>query len=223
MRNTLLTILFLFFTSIVFAQDYSFDTSFINNQRKIAVKTKSLNSDFVLLTIFCNSKQILTDTLDKAGLLKLEYVDFNTDKSKDILLTYSGNNPTYFLYLFDTKTNTFKNVKGFDSFPDARQLTTNSTYYYSYHRAGCADLNWVSDLFVIENFKAIQKGHIYGQGCEFEIKANPQVIEIYKVLHNNEENKKMIGKLPLLKYIPNFNDKWDFIEKYWNKNYSKFQ
>lgn len=30
---------------------------------------------------------------------------------------------------------------------------------------------------------------IYGQGCEF-VEENPQVIEIFKITGNNEENKK---------------------------------
>jgi hypothetical protein len=223
MNSFLLTIFSFCLTNIAFAQNYSFDTAFINNHQKITVRTKEIKEDFVLLTVFCNSKRILSDTLDKGGLVNLEYIDFNKDKSKDILLTYMGNNPTYFLYLFDNKTNSFKDVKGFGKFPEAIQLKTNSKYYYSYHRAGCADLNWVSDLFVIDNFKAIQKGHIYGQACVYEVKTNPQIIEIYKIINNNENNKKVIGKLPLLKYIPNFGDKWDFIEKYWNKNYLEFQ
>lgn len=83
-------------------------------------------------------------------------------------------------------------------------------------------MNWVSDLFKIENFKAIQLGHIRGQGCDFEVKENPQVIEIYKVSDNNEEKSKLLKKLPYLKFIPDFGDKWNFIEEYWNRNYKKF-
>lgn len=223
MRTFLLAIFCFYLTNVSLAQGYSFDTAFINNQQKIIVNTKEIKEDYVLLTVFCNSKKILSDTLDKSGLMNIQYIDFNRDKSRDILLTYIGNNPTYFLYLFDNKTNTFRNVKGFDRFPDAIQLKANSKYYYSYHRAGCADLNWVSDLFQIVNFKTIQVGHIYGKGCDFEIKQNPQVIEIYKIDNNDEKNEKLIAKLSYLRYIQNFEDKWDFIEKYWNKNYLKFQ
>lgn len=84
-------------------------------------------------------------------------------------------------------------------------------------------MNWVSDFFKIQNFKIIQLGHIDGQGCDFEVKKNPQVINIYKVIDNKEENGKLVEKLPYLKFIPKFEDKWDFIEKYWNKNYKQFE
>lgn len=65
-------------------------------------------------------------------------------------------------------------------------------------------------------------GHIYGQGCNFEVKQNPQVIEIYKVTNNDERKGKLISKLRYLKYIGHFDDKWDFIKNYWTKNYQKF-
>jgi hypothetical protein len=84
-------------------------------------------------------------------------------------------------------------------------------------------MKWVSDLFRINDFKIIQPGHIDGQGCDFEVKENPQVVKIYKATNNNEEKSKLIEKLPYLKFIPEFGDKWDFIEKYWNKNYAKFE
>ncbi|WP_306568701.1 hypothetical protein [Flavobacterium lindanitolerans] len=69
----------------------------------------------------------------------------------------------------------------------------------------------------------IHIGHIYGQGCEFEIEENPQVIEIFKITGNNEENKKQIEKLPYAKNITRLEEKWDFIENYWNANYKKFE
>jgi hypothetical protein len=174
------------------------------------------------VTFIRNSKKIKTDTLQSDGLGGFEFTDFNKGRNSDILFNYRGNISTYDLYLFDNKTNEFKNLEGFGRFPEAIQLKTNPKYYYSYHRAGCADMNWVSDLFYIDNFKTIQIGHIYGQGCDYEVKENPQVIEIYKVLGNNEENKKTIKNLPYIKNISENGDKWDFIEKYWNNNYGKF-
>jgi hypothetical protein len=215
-------ILFLCLANTVFAQRYFFDTSFINNKQKFTVKTKEIEMGDVLLTIFHNAKKIMSDTLDSGGLMDLDIIDFNKDKSMDIMLTYVGNNATYYLYLFDNKSNRFRKVKDFDKFPEAIQLTSNAKYYYSYHRAGCADMNWVSDLFSIENFKAIQKGHIYAQGCDYKIESNPQIIGIYKIVGNNENNKRVINKLPMMKYVSRFGDKWEFIAKYWNKNYLKF-
>jgi hypothetical protein len=139
------------------------------------------------------------------------------------LLTYLNNNPTYFLYLFDSKANRFKKVKDFDKFPEAIKLRSNPKYYYSYHRAGCADANWISDLFTITNFKAIQVGHIDAQGCDFEKELYPQVIRVYKVTNNSEQNGRLISKLPYVKTLKEFEDKWEFLNKYWEKNYAKFE
>lgn len=197
-----------------------FDTTFVVNKHTFKFVIKNTNEDDITITFIRNLKEIKTDTLQSFG--NYELTDFNKDGNSDLLLTYFGNNSSYDLYLFDVKTNEFKNLEGFDRFPEAIQLKTNPKYYYSYHRVGCADMNWVSDLFYIDNFKTIQIGHIYGQGCDYEVKENPQVIEIFKVLGNNEENKKLIKKHPYEKIVPENGDKWDFIEKYWNNNYKKF-
>lgn len=203
-------------------QGHYFDTTFVANRQTFKFVINDINEDEVTLTFIRNSKKIKIDTLQSSGLGGFEFTDFNKDGNPDILFTYIGNNSSYDLFLFDNRTNEFNNLEGFDRFSEAIQLKTNPKYYYSYQKAGCADMNWVSDLFYIENFKIIQIGHIYGQGCDFEVKENPQVIEIYRILVNNEENKKLIKKLPYKKNIPKFGDKWNFIEKYWNNNYGEF-
>lgn len=172
-----------------------------------------------MLIINTNSKNVLIDTLYSSGLLNIEFVDLNKDNNSDILVSYIGNNPTNDLYLFDPTNNIFRNLEGFIKYPDAVQLKAYPKFYYSYHRAGCADLDWVSDLFKIENFKTIQIGRIYGMSCE----DNPQVIEIYKIIDNKEGREKLVEKLPYFKHIPQFEDKWKFIEKYWEKNFEKFK
>jgi len=213
--------LLLFYSTTLSGQEHNSDTSFVINKQTFKIQTREINSDHVTLTIYRNTKIITVDTVDAGGLSNLKFPDFNKDGNKDIMLTYMGNNFTYDLYLFDKTKNIFRFVKGFDRFPASQQLRTNSKYYFSYHRAGCADMNWVSDLFFINNFKTIHIGQIYGKGCDADIKEEPQVIEIYKIIDNTEDKEKLIAKLPYLKNIPDFGDKWNFIKKYWEKNYLK--
>ena len=223
MRAILTTLFLLYLSNITNAQNHSFDTTLQINKQTFHIATKDIDSEFVLLSCTCDLRTALNDTIDGGGLSDIEFPDFNKDGYPDIMLTYMGNNDSYFLYLFDPLTKKYKNINGFDKYPQAIQLKKNSKYYYSNHRAGCADMNWVRDLFKIVNFKTIQVGHIYGQGCDFEVKEYPQVIEIYKVTNNEEEKGKLISKLPYVKFIPDFGDKWNFIEKYWNINYQKFE
>ena len=215
-------VLFLICSTQLFAQEHNSDTSFLINKQPFKITTKEINSDQVTLTIYRGSKIIKIDTLDSDGLSYLKFPDFDNDGNKDIMLTYMGNNFTYYLYLFDKVNNVFKYVEGFERFPASQQLKTNPKYYFSYHRAGCADLNWVSDLFYIQNFKTIHIGHIYGKGCDADLKEEPQVIEVYKISDNNSDNEKLFEKLPYQRNVPEFGDKWDFIKRYWQKNYSKF-
>jgi hypothetical protein len=221
MKKYLFFLIIFFGVINLFAQLQNSDTTLVINKHKFRFIKNEIDSERVKLSIKRDSKIIYTENLDAEGLAALEFPDFDKDGNKDLMLIYMGNNFTYYLYLFDKKSNTFKRIEGFERFPESIQIKTNSKYYYSYHRAGCADMNWVSDLFYIENFKTIHIAHIYGNGCE--TKEDPLKIEIYKVYNNKEENKKLFKTLPYLKNIPSFGDKWDFIEKYWNANYNKFK
>jgi len=144
-----------------------------------------------------------------------EFTDFNNDGLYDVLLGYLTNvGGVYDLALFDNEINKFKLVENFKDFPDPKRIDTTG-FYYSYHKSGCADNIWDSDLFVINDFYAVKIGNIYGNGCfeSGEIKIFITKINGYK--------KKIIKEI----LIEPGNDfgKWDFIEGYWTKNYNKFR
>lgn len=204
----------LLLANFINAQAARLDTVFVMKDQSFRITASDAPDDRMLLRVTTNSAIILNDTLED-GLFGIEFPDFNTDSFVDIMLIYGGNNFAYYLYLFDTSANRFTYVEHFNHFPAAIQLKVNPVYYYSYHRAGCSDFNWVSDFFKIENFKAIHLGHIYGKGCDYESNSEPPpVIEVYKVPNGDEDRKTLIQKLPYQKNIPEFGDKWDFIEKY---------
>lgn len=202
-------------TNSAIDQNTIIDTIIKNNGNSFSIQVRKINADIALLT--ANSNQL--DTIYYNGLSRIDFIDFDNDKNIDILVSYIGNNPTKELHLFDPKNNDFRFLDGFIKFCDSSPLKSNTKYYYSYQRAGCADQNWVSDIFTIDNFKIIHLGHIYGMSCDDSTK----IIEIYKITDNNEEKRKLIEKLPYDKNIATNNDKWDFIEKYWNANYEKFK
>lgn len=203
-------------------QKHFFDSTFVVNRQTFKFIIKDLNEEEITLTFLRNKEKIKVDTIQSGGLGGIEFIDFNKDKNIDILLTYIGNNSSYDLYLFDKSENKYKLLDGYDRFSEAIQLKTNPKYYFSYQRAGCADMNWVSDLFYIDNFKTVYVGHIYGQGCTTDEKEIPLGIKIYKIYKNDNVNKTLIEKLPYTKNIPKFDHKWMFIKNYWNKNYGKF-
>jgi hypothetical protein len=206
------------------ADEYSthyLDTTYTINNRTFRISTTDLSVEFVLLVASHNSEPALTDTINSAGLANIEFPDFNSDGYLDIKLTYLGNSGINFLYLFDQTSSIFKNVKGFDDYPEATQLKANPEFYYSYHKAGCADMNWISDLFRIENFKTIKLGQIHGQGCEAE--EAPQMIEIFKMQQLGQEKRELVEKHSYIEMIPDHIDKWAFIEKYWSNKHNMFK
>src|SRR5688500_18388 len=180
----LLLILAIFLQNgLVSAQVNYLDTTLLINKQIYSLEFDSISPDDLTLTIRRNTLIVQTDTLASAGLWNSEYFDFNQDGNTDIMLTYTGNNDWYYLYLFDPIEQGFNFVEGFDQFPLARPLDKNPGYYYSYYGAGCADLEWVSDLFYIEDFKTIYLGSIYGHGCEFENEEKTGFIEIFQVVN----------------------------------------
>ncbi|WP_130733620.1 hypothetical protein [Flavobacterium sp. J27] len=156
------------------------------------------------------------DTLYKHNGLTSGYEikDFNEDGFMDIQIDYITNVPGINdILLFDTINLNFRLVKDFDYYPYAIKIQ-GTEYYYSYHRAGCADLNWESDLFYIQNFECFKIGNISGRGCDGE-ERNGIIISKIK------GNKKM--ELEYIKRdVGYYGDKWESIDNYWKKNYKKF-
>ena len=164
------------------------------------------------LFIINNKNDTIYNHLDQVN--GAEFIDFNEDGFKDILFNYITNVPNINdLALFDTVSSSFILVEDFNSYPSSTKLE-GTDYYYSYHRSGCADANWDSDLFFIENYKPYKIGNISGIGCEDGAKTG---IFISKV-----ENGKLVLIEEFEKEPGYFKSKWEFIEEYWSSNYHKF-
>lgn len=157
------------------------------------------------------------DTLYKNDNNPSEYLltDFNEDGYLDIELHFMTNVPgVNELLIFDPELKSFTEIENFSNFPSSLKIN-GTDLFYSYHRSGCADANWDSDLFYLKENKAIKIGNIHTIECDNE---NDNGIYIYKV---NGENKKQIKLIPIEK--KDFDNKWDFIEKYWTENYKEFK
>ncbi|WP_286950652.1 hypothetical protein [Mesonia sp.] len=143
------------------------------------------------------------------------FTDFNGDGFLDIELHFMTNVPEVNeLLIFNPKSKSFIEIENFSNFPASTKIK-NTNYYYSYHRSGCADSNWDSDLFYLKENKAVKIGNIHTIECDNE---NDNGIYIYKV---KEENKKQLKLIPIEK--KDFENKWEFIEQYWTENYKKFE
>jgi hypothetical protein len=192
------------------------DTSWITNQNSIHAIIERINNDAISLSITNNGEAIMTDILSGTSSVKPVITDFNTDGYTDILL------PPY-LYLYEKQKNSFVFVEGLKDYPEPVQLTSNPSYYYSYEAAGCNQMNWKSDLFKIEAYKTVKIGHLYAKGCTDNVLENPQMIGVYNVSKVNDQSEELVEKLPYLKHISGDTTRQEFLEKYWNSNYRKFE
>lgn len=161
---------------------------------------------------FLNGKDLYLE-----GFWRLKFQDFNGDGFKDILIGYYSNVPARSdLILYDQHTKKFIHVKDFPDYPDAIRLK-GTNLFYSYHRSGCADNNWDSDLFKIVKFKIVKIGNISGQTC-VDPPGKPGIY-ISKIRGKHE---LLFKKFPIDE-SGNFKDyKWGFIAWYWKHNYMKF-
>ena len=175
--------------------------------------------------VTCNSKYNLFVTNEKGDHIYVDsvyspnqkFIDFNGDGYKDILIDYVTNTPGIRdLLLYDKGVKSFKQVVDFQNFPEAKRIG-KTAYYYSYHRSGCADLNWDSDLFYIKDDQTIRIGNISGRQCgDTGLKDG---IYIFKTL---ADVKTQIDHLPINTIKRYKGLKWEFIDQYWRKNYKRF-
>lgn len=221
---------FLLLNIFVACDSQSTETTFaVKNNTTVleyTADTVSLNSHYFIQTYqngnFNCLLSIEGDTIiaSQNYYSNIAYLDIDEDGCDDIRVFIFSNMPNDCItYLFDKKSESFKLLQ--NCHLDIKKIEKTSLFY-SYNAAGCADMDWESHLSKINNFKLFPIGYIRGQGCDFDTINNPQTIEIYKILQPNDIEMK-IEELPYLENIPQFEDKWDFIENYWSKNYELFQ
>lgn len=202
------------------------DLSQKKNTIKVSYDTLQINNEPYIQAFSNNKFNFLLsgkgDTIVKKEdfYSEVKFLDINEDGYSDIRVYFFSNFPNQCdNYFFSNKTKKFKLVENCDL--DIKKIK-GTNFYFSYNKAGCADMNWESYLSKIENNILVNYGYIYGQGCDSRLEESPQMIEIYKVSEADSTKKKLIQRFPYLKYIPNFEGKWSFIENYWKQNYRVF-
>lgn len=142
-----------------------------------------------------------------------DFDDFNGDGFEDIRIHYNSNVPSVQdLLLFDKGKRNFVLVENFQDVP-APKAIGKTGYYYSYHRSGCADMSWDSDLFSLDNNKLLVLGNI-SVDCDID------TVFINKV----RAGKRIAFRSKPLDVLKDFEEyKWGFIEDYWTKNYKAFK
>jgi hypothetical protein len=146
----------------------------------------------------------------------LEFKDFDHDGFKDLVISHLGNVPGIIdLVKYDSESKSFHYVD-LTLYPDP-QWIDRTKYYYSYHRSGCADYNWDSDLFYIEDYKIYRIGNIAGRDCGND--TEEKGIFIYRV----ENNISFYLEKKPVSILNDYQDyKWGFIRDYWTGNLGKF-
>lgn len=139
----------------------------------------------------------------------IKFLDINQDGYKDIRVFVNSNTSNECVnYFFDKEFNVYKEIM--HSYLDI-ELITGTNLFYSYNSTGCGDMNWESHISKVENFKEINIGSIEVNGCGNK----DEKINIYKL---NSTGKLQIDSKPIT--VLEKQNKFDFIRKYWRRNYA---
>lgn len=189
------------------------DTLIINKEEFIVIQNNPTAEEKMDLLIL-NLKKDTIYIHDGFASNGFEFEDFDKNGLLDIRLNHITNvGGISELIFYDLKDKEFKPIIGFEDFPSPTKID-GSNFYYSYHRSGCADSNWDSDLFYISDFKSIKIGNISGRGCKGE--------ERNGIFINRIINKKEFEINWIKRDEGYYDDKWEFIDNYWKMNYLKF-
>lgn len=188
------------------------DSLFKVNGMPLLVQIRHDNERVYSLRTF--DKKVILEPQDYYANLAI--LDINKDGFNDIRVFEISNTPNQCRnYFFDPKNKKFRIIQNSDL--DIKVIP-NTNFYFSYNRAGCADMNWESHLSKIEDFKEIQIGLLRVHNCGDE---NDGML-FYKI--DLEGKKIKIDEQPVPEFDNNDADnKWDFMEKYWIENHLKYQ
>ena len=196
------------------------DTTWVVESNKFEFHAQHFSPSHSFLSLKKNGELVFRDSTDYAGPRESGvFTDFNSDGHPDFLMHWIGQSPYDRLYLYDKNSQSYYNVKGFKEERSAQALKQHKDLYFSYSKAGCADNNWYSYLFKIEDKAVKRLGTIWGNGCLEEI--DDWYIEIRK--NGEEQDFRVVDTYPF-DTLKTFNQyKWEFIEKYWEQYAQKFK
>lgn len=209
-RWGLIFILF-YFNSIEFTLAYQrinkLDTTFIDGSEVVAIQ---FNNDSLALLKEGVSLQYYTTAYPS-----FEFMDFDSDGYEDVVIELVGNIPGRLdVLLFDKISRLFKPIDSIKNYPEPILLDVNNGFFYSYSRNGCADNDWISFLFKIEDWSVKEYAKLVFVTCSDD--------EEKRGLFLIDSKSKFRFRVSTYEEFEG-NDKWSFIREYWNENYKKYE
>lgn len=149
----------------------------------------------------------------KENITDFEVKDFNSDGFLDVITYHPSNGYLCSLLIYNPDKEKFEFIENFYKYSYSQNLDS-SKFYYSYSGAGCAQNDWLSYLYSIENYKISVVGLIEGFGC---LPNDTNGVYIYKISKNDTV---------LIQYIKDESGlgqkKFEFLDSYWKNNHERF-
>jgi len=143
----------------------------------------------------------------------IDLYDIDQDGHIDIQFFFNNNEYNQCeTYLYDKVNKVFRLLENCKVAP---YKINKTDFYYTYMPTGCANNNWESYLYKLEDFQLIPYGRIDGRGC-----GKKRMIYIYRITGEEEILKKKYRYEKAIAKIGG-SSRLDFYRNYWRANYLK--
>lgn len=160
----------------------------------------------------------------------IDVIDWDNDGDKDLRVKFiAGATGEFesFLFLYDQKNKLFRNIEKYwwycGSYETEKKILADENIFYSFIYWGCGGGAYESILFKVDNFKIIELGKVNINYCQA-----PFDITTYKCFVGEKCTSERIDSFSMdyvekLSIVKTGEEDWgQFVEDYWQKNYSKF-
>lgn len=195
----------------------NFRDSFLVDSHQVEVIITATREQEII-TIILNGAIQVQDTGRHNAFASIigEYTDFDGDGLEDIRLHYSDLSFFTIVYLFDPKEVKYKKIENSHDFPWPQKVANRAGLYFAYEAKGCADAQWESTLFTIQNFKMVPLAKIGVINCELPPKIDYWIME--------EPDKKQLVSNEAFPFDGTYlATKFESIKAFWEEGYKKMK
>jgi len=188
-------------------EDIVFENDTLNwDIQTVQTRDRNTKDIYCITTIDGDTIVPFSDNYSRIG-----FTDIDGDRYSDIQVFI--NNDEYNqceTYLYDKVNKVFRLLENCKL---PLQKIPKTDFYYTYMPTGCANNNWESYLYKLEDFKLVPHGRIDGRGC-----GEKRMIYIYRITGEKEIIKKKFRYEKAIAKIGG-SSRSDFYRNYWRANY----
>lgn len=186
------------------------DTSFTFANNSYHLKLNTIDGKNQKLEVLLKGQVIYKAEYDiPLSRFKVDLSDFDKNGTPDILINFNQNDPTSFLFTSKgTNTLIFTQIEDIEDYPNPKPINSEKGIYYSYYATDCDGKSWNSDVFRMENNRAIPLLNMEAEGCQ-------SIISSLKIINVNKSTESVVQT----RTFDQAENVERFLQQFWNNNW----